>query len=99
MPYVCLRVPTGGGKTLMASHAVGLAAHELLHKDHVVCLWLMPTNVIREQTLKALKNRQHPYRQVLDTTFGGKVTVVDLAEALYLTPGTVTGTTVILVST
>ena len=24
MPYVCLRVPTGGGKTLLACHAAGL---------------------------------------------------------------------------
>jgi type III restriction enzyme len=28
MPYVCLRVPTGGGKTVMASHAVGIAARD-----------------------------------------------------------------------
>src|SRR5947207_53408 len=54
MPYVCLRVPTGGGKTLMGSHAVGIAARELLHAERVVCLWLVPSNVIREQTLAAL---------------------------------------------
>ena len=30
LPYVCLRVPTGGGKTLLACHAVGIAMHELL---------------------------------------------------------------------
>ena len=23
MPYVCLRIPTGGGKTILAAHAVG----------------------------------------------------------------------------
>ena len=26
MPYVCLKVPTGGGKTLIAAHAVGRVA-------------------------------------------------------------------------
>lgn len=26
LPYICLRVPTGGGKTIMAAHAVGIAA-------------------------------------------------------------------------
>jgi hypothetical protein len=31
MPYVCLRVPTGGGKTLLACHTAGLAMSELLH--------------------------------------------------------------------
>ena len=99
MPYVCLRVPTGGGKTLMGSHAVGIAAHELLHAEHVVCLWLVPSNIIREQTLAALRDRQHPYRQVLDTAFGGKVVVIDLADALYLSYGDATGSTVVLVST
>ena len=29
-PYVCLRVPTGGGKTIMGAHAVGIAAQEYL---------------------------------------------------------------------
>ena len=26
LPYVCLRIPTGGGKTLMACHAITIAA-------------------------------------------------------------------------
>ena len=25
MPYVCLRLPTGGGKTLLGAHAIGVA--------------------------------------------------------------------------
>ena len=99
MPYVCLRVPTGGGKTVMASHAVGIAARDFLNADRVVCLWLVPSNIIREQTLAALKNRQHPYRQVLDAAFGGNVVVMDLAEALYVSHGTLNGATAILVST
>lgn len=99
MPYICLRVPTGGGKTIMAAHAVGLAAREYLHAERVVCLWLVPSNVIREQTLAALKDRQHPYRQALDVAFGGRVVVIDLADALYLSHGDATGSTVILVST
>ena len=41
MPYVCLRVPTGGGKTLIASYATGIAMDELLHSDRAVVLWLV----------------------------------------------------------
>ncbi|MRR52697.1 MAG: hypothetical protein EG825_17640, partial [Rhodocyclaceae bacterium] len=33
LPYVCLRVPTGGGKTLMASHALGIVAKEYQQAD------------------------------------------------------------------
>jgi len=99
LPYVCLRIPTGGGKTLVACHAVGLAVREFLRADHSLVLWLVPTNIIREQTLAALKDRQHRYRQALDAAFGGRVTVMDLSEALYLQRGVLDGETCIIVST
>ena len=50
LPYVCLRIPTGGGKTLVACHAIGVAAQELLHTDNPIVLWLVPSNTILEQT-------------------------------------------------
>ena len=99
LPYVCLRIPTGGGKTLMACHALGIAARTLVQADHVLCLWLVPTNTIREQTLAALRDRQHPYRQAVDARFGGQVRVMELAEALYVQRGVLDGETVIIVST
>ncbi|HLE28716.1 MAG TPA: DEAD/DEAH box helicase family protein, partial [Anaerolineales bacterium] len=66
LPYVCLRLPTGGGKTVVACHAVSVAAKDLLHADRCVVVWLVPSNAIREQTLKALRDRKHPYRQALE---------------------------------
>ncbi len=99
LPYVCLRVPTGGGKTFMACHALGLALKTYIQADRGVCLWLVPSNTIREQTLAALRNRQHPYRQVLDATLSSQVRVMDLAEALYVQRGTLDGETAIIVST
>lgn len=99
LPYVCLRVPTGGGKTFMACHAVGIASRSYLQRDQAVCLWLVPSNTIREQTLQALRDRSHPYRQALDTYFAGRVDVMDLAEALYVQRSALEGETVIIVST
>jgi len=99
LPYVCLRVPTGGGKTLMACHALGIAAKEYLHVDHALCLWLVPSNTIKDQTLAALRDREHPYRQAVESRFAGPVTVIDLTEALYVQRGTLAGETVIIVST
>ncbi|MGA2286806.1 MAG: DEAD/DEAH box helicase family protein, partial [Dehalococcoidia bacterium] len=99
LPYVCLRVPTGGGKTFMACHALGIACKEYLQANRAVCLWLVPSNTIKDQTLAALRNRQHPYRQVVDEHFGGQVSVMDLKEALYVTRGNLTGDTCIIVST
>ncbi|MBA4032354.1 MAG: restriction endonuclease subunit R [Planctomyces sp.] len=99
LPYVCLRIPTGGGKTLMAAHAVGIAAREYLQAETTVCLWLVPTNTIREQTLAALKSRAHPYRQALASRFASPVSILDLSEALSVQPGTLKGETVVIVST
>ncbi len=99
LPYVCLRIPTGGGKTLMACHALGIAARGLLQADRAVCLWLVPSNTIRDQTLAALRDREHPYRQAVDAAFAGQVEVMDLAEALYVQRSTLDGATAIIVST
>jgi len=99
LPYVCIRVPTGGGKTFMACHALDITARELLHQDRAVCLWLVPTKQIARQTLDSLRDRKHPYRQALDDAFGGHVAVMDLAEALYVPRGTLEGDTAVIVST
>jgi len=80
LPYVCLRIPTGGGKTLVACHAVGLAAQDLLLADHPVVLWLVPSNAILDQTWGALKDRGHPYRRALEDSVGA-VTVLNVEQA------------------
>jgi type III restriction enzyme len=98
LPYVCVRIPTGGGKTLMACHAVSLAAREFLAQDRCVVLWLTPTNTIKEQTLAALNDLRHPYRQTLDSALDN-VAVMDLAAALSVSRPALDGGTVVVVST
>lgn len=98
LPYVCLRLPTGAGKTYVACHALPIAARELLQTERSLALWLVPSNAIREQTLKALKDRQHPYRRALDSLLGN-VAVLDVGEALYLTRPTLDTGSVVIVST
>jgi len=98
LPYICLRIPTGGGKTLVACHAVTILQQELLRGDNPLVLWLVPSNTIRDQTLAALKDRQHPYRQALDAQMG-HVTVLDIAEALYMQRSVLDSSTTIIVST
>jgi len=36
LPYVCVRVPTGGGKTVLAAHSIGIAASNLLRTERVL---------------------------------------------------------------
>lgn len=95
LPYVCLRLPTGGGKTLVAAHSIALTKSEYLHTDEPLVLWLVPSNTIREQTLKALRNRKHPYRKAVETA-GTNVSVLDIEEAKYVQPSQLNGVTIIV---
>ena len=85
-PYVCLRLPTGGGKTILAAHAIGVARDAWIEKDYPLVLWLVPSNTIRLQTAEALKNTRHPYRQALDEAFDGRVRVFDIADFTSIRP-------------
>ena len=98
MPYVCLRVPTGGGKTLLACYTAGLAMTDLLHAERGVVLWLVPSNTILDQTADALRDPRHPYRRALELACGA-VEVVTIEEALRLSRATVAGQTVVIVAT
>lgn len=98
MPYVCLRVPTGGGKTLLACHAVGLAQRQFMRAERAVVLWLVPSNTILDQTADALRDPRHPYRRALELACGA-VEVVTIDEALHLSRATIDGQTVVIVST
>jgi type III restriction enzyme len=97
MPYFCLRVPTGGGKTWLAAKSVALVNTHLLRCEHSVILWLVPSKPIREQTLRALKDRTHPYHAALREV--GPITVMDLDEAKSVTRATLDTSTTIIVAT
>lgn len=97
MPYFCLRVPTGGGKTWLAAKSVALVNTHLLRCEQSVILWLVPSKPIREQTLRALRSRAHPYHTALREA--GAVTVLDLDEAKSVTRSTLDTSTTIIVAT
>lgn len=81
VPYVCLRIPTGGGKTVMGAHIIKVAAETYLEREFPVVLWLVPTTQIKNQTLEAFRNPRHPYRRELDLKFGvDRVQVFDITE-------------------
>lgn len=91
VPYVCIRIPTGGGKTLLGTHALALAWREYAEARSTlskpVALWLVPSNVIRAQTLNALRQPGHPYREALEEHFGiDGFRVLDIAGADQLRP-------------
>ena len=66
IPHVCLKVPTGGGKTLLASYAVRKINHHYFQRNTGLVLWVVPSDAIYKQTITAFRNPDHPYRKVLD---------------------------------
>lgn len=99
VPCVCLRVPTGGGKTIMAAHSVGLAGKAMLDTDAPIALWLTPSDAICSQTLEALANVRHPYRQALAEHFGDRVQVCDLESLQTISPHDVGKAAIVIVAT
>ncbi|MBL8352138.1 MAG: DEAD/DEAH box helicase family protein [Burkholderiaceae bacterium] len=99
VPNVCLRLPTGGGKTLLAAHTVAVAGRHYLEREYPVVLWMVPTNTIRVQTAEALKKPGHPYRAALDEAFDGRVSVFDAAEIAQIRPQDLTERVTVIVIT
>ena len=97
-PAVCIKVPTGGGKTILAAHSLKLIA-ESESKEYPLVIWFAPSDTIRRQTADALKNHDHPYRKELDAEFGGQVRVFDLDEKFQILPEDIAGNLCIVVST
>ncbi len=85
-PYVCLRLPTGGGKTLLSAHTVQIAADAYLERDFPLALWLVPTNTIRKQTLETLQKPSHPNYEALSNAFEGRFRVLDISDFAQITP-------------
>jgi type III restriction enzyme len=99
VPNVCLRLPTGAGKTLLAAHTIAEAGRLYLERDFPVVLWLVPTNTIRKQTAEALKKPSHPYRAAIDEAYEGRVSVFDISEVAQIRPQDLTDRVSIIVST
>ena len=97
-PTVAIKVPTGGGKTIIAAHAVKVIA-ECQGRECPFIVWFAPSETIRRQTADALKKARHPYRQALNEAFKGNVQVFDLDEVFMITPSDIERNACIVVAT
>ncbi len=98
VPTVCIKVPTGGGKTILAAHSLKIIA-ESQSKEFPFVLWFAPSDTIRKQTADAFKKALHPYRDELDRQFAGRVKVFDLDEKFQILPEDISDNLCIIVST
>ena len=81
-PNVCIKVPTGGGKTFLAASSVKTVFDRLPTGKTKFVVWLVPSDAILTQTVANLSNPNHPYRQRLNMDFGGCVNVYTKEQLL-----------------
>jgi type III restriction enzyme len=82
VPDVVLKVPTGGGKTLLAVNSLSRIFGRYLNRNTGFVLWIVPNEAIYTQTLRHLSDRQHPYRQALDRAAAGRVQILEKTDRL-----------------
>ena len=98
--FICIKIPTGGGKTFVASHSICKIYDNFLKEKlgHGIIMWFVPSDAIQSQTLKKLKDRNDPHRAVLDDAFDNKVMIFSNEEALRIRKSDVDDNICIIVS-
>jgi type III restriction enzyme len=89
LPTFCIKVPTGGGKTLQATQILGTIYQTILKSRNGagLVLWVVPSDQIYKDTLKALRDRRHFYRVSLEFALSRQIEVWEKNEIARLTPG------------
>src|SRR5260370_539489 len=80
LPAFCLKVPTGGGKTLLAVKTIDLVQSIYRQRQMGLVVWIVPTQQIYRQTLLRLRDRDDPYRQHLDIVSAGRTLIIEKAD-------------------
>jgi len=99
VPYICLRIPTGGGKTFISAQAITISAQSYMEVNHPLVLLLVPSNKIREQTYETFTMPGHPNREILWNAFNGQIRVIDIADFTQLRPQDFRTKTCIVIAT
>lgn len=81
VPNVTMKVPTAGGKTYIAAKSLPIIFNYLPEEQPRVVAWFVPSDSIREQTLRNLQNKEHQYHIALQE-LGRPVVVADKEQAL-----------------
>lgn len=98
VPIVCLRIPTGGGKTLIGGHAIARLKRSLLPAGTSLTVWLVPSDAIRSQTLRVLRTPGELLHDELRMLLGD-VAVLDIDEALSTPPSVLDAQDTVIVAT
>jgi len=82
-PRFCLKIPTGGGKTILAIEAIRIFHNIFAQKRTGLVVWITHRDTIYRQTIEKLKDKNHIYRQLLDQCSGNKTIIVEKGQPLH----------------
>ncbi len=81
-PRFCLKIPTGGGKTLLAIEAIREYKNLFDKKGTGLVVWITHRETIYRQTIEKIKDKNHIYRQWLDQCSGNKTIILEKGQQL-----------------
>lgn len=81
-PRICIKIPTGGGKTLLAVEAIREYQNVFMKRRTGLVVWVVPTETIYTQTIKKLRDKSNYLRQLLDQSSSGKTLIIEKGQKL-----------------
>lgn len=81
-PRICIKVPTGGGKTLLAVEAIREYKNLFDQRRTGLVVWIVPSETIYTQTVNKLRDKSNYLRQLLDQCSGGNTIILEKGQRL-----------------
>ena len=81
-PRAVLKIPTGGGKTLLAVEAIREYQNLYARRHTGLVVWIVPTETIYSQTVNKLRDKSSHLRQLLDQCSGGRTLILEKGQKL-----------------
>ena len=76
-PRIVMKVPTGGGKTLLAVESIREYQNIFARKRTGLIVWIVPSETIYSQTVQKLRDKSNHLRQLLDQSSGNKTLILE----------------------
>ena len=89
LPTFCIKVPTGGGKTLLATQVLGVIYQTILkaRRGTGLVLWVVPSDQIYKDTLRRMRDRSDFYNESLRHALSQRIEIWEKHEIARITPG------------
>ncbi len=81
-PRVCIKMPTGGGKTLIAIETIRSYQNLFAKRKTGLVVWITHRDQIYRQTIENLQNKTHIYRQLLDQCSGNRTLILEKGQSI-----------------